>query len=231
MNLLLEQALLLAKQVSSIENANHIIIAPTSPYLAYLINQLPQMHYAAQNISIYDTQGAYTGEYSAEIIKSCGVNYTIIGHNERRKLLSETDSDIKKKINNAIKHNITPIICIGENIESKHKDQTEEHLTNQLEVIPENYTGEIIIAYEPIWCIGSGLVPKISEISEIAQFIKNHKKLSSVANNLRMVYGGSVNSINAREILKIHGIDGLMIGSVALKFEEIKLILETISNV
>lgn len=231
MNLLFEQALPLVKQIYSLKNLAHIIIAPPAPYLSYLAHQLPEINYATQDISIYNEQGAYTGEYSAQIIHSCGINYTIIGHSERRSLFSETDEIVRTKFNNAIKYNITPILCIGENIQSKQNNQTKDYLTQQLQVIPSNYQGQIIIAYEPLWSIGSGLIPTIAELSEIIQFLKTHKNLSSVANNIRIVYGGSVNSSNAKEILKIRGIDGLMIGSAALKFQEIKLILENIPNV
>lgn len=231
MNLLFEQVLPLIKQIHSLENLAHIIIAPPAPYLSYLAQQSPNMNYASQDISIYNQQGAYTGEYSAQIIHSCGINYAIIGHSERRNLFSETDEIVSTKFNNAIQYNITPILCIGETIQSKHNNQTEDYLTRQLQVIPSTYQGQIIIAYEPIWSIGSGLIPTIAELSEIIQFLKSHKNLSSVANNLRIVYGGSVNSSNAKEILKITGIDGLMIGSAALKFQEIKLILENIPNV
>lgn len=231
MNLLFEQALPLVKQIYSLKNLAHIIIAPPAPYLSYLAQQLPEINYATQDISIYNEQGAYTGEYSAQIIHSCGIDYTIIGHSERRGLFSETDEIVRTKFNNAIKYNITPILCIGETIQSKQNNQTTDYLTQQLQVIPSNYQGQIIIAYEPLWSIGSGLIPTIAELSEIIQFLKSHKNLSSVANNVRIVYGGSVNSSNAKEILKIRGIDGLMIGSAALKFQEIKLILENIPNV
>lgn len=231
MNLLFDRALTLARQIESLKNLAHIVIAPPTPYLSYLAQELPEIDYAAQDISIYNEQGAYTGEYSAQIIHSCGINYTIIGHSERRNLLSETNESLRKKFDNAVKYNLTPILCIGETIAAKQNNRTEDYLTSQLQVIPSDYHGKIIIAYEPLWSIGSGLIPTVTELSKIIQFLKSHKNLSSVANNLRIVYGGSVNSSNAKEILQIRGIDGLMIGSAALKFEEIKLILENIPNV
>lgn len=231
MNLLFEQALALVKQIYPLKNLAHIIVAPPAPYLTYLAHELPKIDYAAQDISVHNEQGAYTGEYSAQIIHSCGINYTIIGHSERRNLFFETNEIVKRKFDNAIKYNLTPILCIGETSESKQNKQTEDYLTRQLQVIPHDYQGQIIIAYEPLWSIGSGLIPTIAELYKIIQFLKSHTTLSSVANNLRIVYGGSVNSSNAKEILQIDGINGLMIGSSALKFQEIKLILENIINV
>lgn len=226
MNLLFQQALPLVKQIYPLKNLAHIIIAPPAPYLTYLAQTLPEIDYAAQDISLYNEQGTYTGEYSAQIIHSCGVNYAIIGHSERRNLFSETAEIVRRKFDNAVKYNIIPILCIGETIESKQNNQTKDYLTKQLQVIPDNYQGQVIIAYEPLWAIGSGLIPTTTELSEVIEFLRSNKSVSSVANNLRIVYGGSVNSSNAREILQIHGIDGLMIGSAALKFEEVKLILE-----
>ncbi len=126
---------------------------------------------------------------------------------------------------NCINANIIPIICVGESLEARKSNHYKEFIAQQInESIPENIKS-VIIAYEPFWAIGSGIVPTIAEISEIFEFIKNSKETSFVAKNAQLVYGGSVNSHNYEQILSVNNNSGVMLGSASLKDEELNIIL------
>lgn len=225
MNLTLENALLKAGQLDNRNYSAQILLAPPAPYLAYFASKFKNINICAQNVSTLSGYGAYTGEYSVEILKSCGINYSIIGHSERRTTYAESNKIVKKKVENCVNARITPIICIGETLEARQNNNYNEFILEQIsESIPEN-AHSIIIAYEPFWAIGSGIAPTIEEISEIFTFIKTNDKISVVAKNAQLVYGGSVSSKNYKEILAVPGNNGIILGSASLDDEELSLIL------
>lgn len=223
MNPNFNEAIALAKEIEKIKHGHNFLLATPSAYLAYFKNNF-NFNISAQDVSIFNEFGAYTGETSADLIKSFGINYSIIGHSERRSLMFETNKIVRKKIENCINANITPIVCVGETLESRQNNTFKELLLEQINSIPEN-AGNIILAYEPFWAIGSGIIPTIDEIKQVTEFIKTNDKVSIVAKNAQLVYGGSVSCKNFNQIIDIPEINGVLIGSASLKIDELKTIL------
>lgn len=188
-----------------------IIFCPPA-YLLYPLTQLYRtkgISFGAQDCH-EDSYGAFTGELSANGLNSVGANYVILGHSERREM-GENNAVIKKKSITAEKNKLTSIICVGESMSDKINGLTSKVILQQIrECVPETLSN-IIIAYEPIWSIGSGKIPDISEISEAHQIIKNE-----LGERTRVIYGGSVNELNAPSILSEGTIDGLLVGGASL---------------
>ena len=224
MNFSLKHAIKFLTELTEINHSKKLIIAPPAPYLGQLEALFPKVEFCAQDISIFNQMGAYTGEISAEIVKSCGINYSLIGHSERRTLCHETDQMINQKITNCLESGITPVICVGENAEARQNQTYRESILSQLSFIPK-LSSKVIIAYEPIWSVGSGVIPSPDEISEIFDYIINYFNSDQVAKNISLVYGGSVNSQNYRQILSIPQISGVLLGGASLNFAEFVKIL------
>ena len=197
------------------------IISPSSIYIPYFINKGYKV--AIQNISEH-SNGAYTGEISANQVKSMGINYVILGHSEVRKNLIENNYKINQKIKNCLKNNLKVILCIGENKEEKNNNKTKDIIKKQLELCLKDILdfSSIIIAYEPIWAIGTGNIPSNNEIIEILEFIRS---LYSV----KIIYGGSVNEENIK-ILNEIDLDGFIIGSSCINPDKFVGIIKTIDN-
>lgn len=205
-------------------NNNEIILALPYIFLENAINILSntRLLLASQDLSMFDKFGAYTGEVSATMLKDLGIKFTIIGHSERREYFNENNTVLIKKLNNAISNSITPIFCIGEKEDIRKSNNHLEYLAQQLSILDyllTNKTTDLIIAYEPIWAIGSGKVPSKTEITEVVSFIDAY--FNNLARfNVKILYGGSVNSINARDIMNINLIDGVLVGGASLKVDE-----------
>ncbi len=202
-----------------------IIISPPSVYISYLASIFPQMNFAGQNISVVlEEFGAFTGEISAKMLKNLNVNYAIIGHSERRKNFAETNLCVKQKVLNAIKALVIPIICIGENLKTESMEEACKFLERQiLESIPQT-NSPIIIAYEPVWAIGTGSSPSREYLEIITQ--KIDEVISKVAKNYQIVYGGSVNGEKAKLFSTMQKLDGFLVGGASLNFEEFKEIVK-----
>lgn len=196
--------------LNTIKNEN-IAIALPDIFLAYAKSKKPRFKLAAQDCSIYNDFGAHTGEISAHMLSDIGCKYVIIGHSERRSAF-ETDSvsNILKKLNNVIANEMIAILCVDEQYQNLIDQDT-------LDFMKSN-SDNIILAYEPISAIGTGVVPTITEISNTLLDIK--KKYF----NLKVLYGGSVNAKNIKDILDIESLDGVLIGGASLKLEEFKQI-------
>jgi triosephosphate isomerase len=168
---------------------------------------------------IYIESGAITGSISAEMASADGCAFCLVGHSERREIFNEDGNLISKKINSLLKNNIKPILCIGESFEEYKAGNTRDKLKSQIiESIPKSYVlNELIIAYEPIWAIGSGKTPEAEEVNSIHEFIKDVVQ-SATANNIvpKVLYGGSVNDINANNFFKEDSIDGALVGGASL---------------
>jgi triosephosphate isomerase len=168
---------------------------------------------------IYIEGGAITGSISAEMASADGCAFCLVGHSERREIFNEDGNLISKKINSLLKNNIKPILCIGESFEEYKAGNTRDKLKSQIiESIPKSYVlNELIIAYEPIWAIGSGKTPEAEEVNSIHEFIKDVVQ-SATANNIvpKVLYGGSVNDINANNFFKEDSIDGALVGGASL---------------
>lgn len=173
----------------------------------------------------FKKKGAFTGDNSIELIKKSKCKYVIVGHSERREYHKETNEIIRQKVDIIISERIKPILCIGESVNHRKARKYLQVLKEQLKkCIPEKLS-EIIIAYEPIWAIGTGLTPRIEEILEVQYFIKNflieYKKIPKII----FLYGGSVDSNNFNKIINNSHIDGALIGGASLKIKEMKKIL------
>ena len=180
----------------------------------------------AQNV-FWQPIGAYTGEVGPADLKNCGCTYVIIGHSERRQWLGETDQMVNQKAKAALAANLTPIICIGETLQQNEQDERENVLINQLrqalEGLSLNNNQQLIIAYEPIWAIGTGRAISTQDADEIHGFIKAYlrKIMSSAAeSNLHLLYGGSVTANNAAELARLSSVDGALVGGASLNATE-----------
>lgn len=224
-NLTKEEFLIYQKELETIDKSSKIILCPTNIFIG--IADMSNTELGAQNVSSTEC-GAYTGEVSASQLKSMGVKYCIVGHSERRKYQQETDEEINSKIKMLLKEDIIPILCVGEEKEERENGTHCEVINKELEKDMKDLTSEdkekIIIAYEPIWAIGTGLIPTNEEIDQIIQLIKELLPKSKV------LYGGSANDKNIEELRKIETIDGYLLGGLSLKPEQLKLFLEKLEN-
>ena len=199
-----------SKFLEETNTLNKVIVALPTPYLTSFSDC--NISIAAQNVSPFDS-GSFTSQVSAEMLKDCGIDYCIIGHSESRNLLNETNEDIFNKYNQLSKNSIKPIICVGESMNVREDNQTSSFITDQLNFFSSKEE-DVIIAYEPIWAIGSGLIPAVSDINEVCELIK------SLVTNAKILYGGSVNEKNATHLLNNSNIDGLLVGGASLDPKE-----------
>lgn len=195
-------------------------------FYALLAVQNTNIKIGAQNVHFAES-GAYTGEISADMLKSIGVEYVIIGHSERRQYFAETDETVNKKVKAAHKYGLKPIVCVGETLEQKEAGETTNVITTQTRLALEGLSKEqvegTIIAYEPIWAIGTGKTATSEDannsIKEIRKEIaKNYGQ--EVADRVIIQYGGSVKSGNAKELFTTSDIDGGLVGGASLKADE-----------
>lgn len=210
-----------------------VVICPSFVCLdtVYNVIENTNVKLGAQNV-YFEEKGAYTGEISADMLVSCFVDYTIIGHSERRNIFSETDEMINKKAKTLLTRDIKPIICVGETLEqreqNKHFDFVKSQVINALKDIDEKSVAEkIVIAYEPIWAIGTGKTATAEQANEMCKFIRDTiSELYSkkVADKIRIQYGGSVNAKNASQILNMPDIDGTLVGGASLKDEFVSIV-------
>lgn len=183
----------------------------------------------AQNM-YYEESGAYTGEISPNMLTEIGIKYVIIGHSERRAYFAETDETVNKKVLKAIEHNLIPIICVGETLEQREQGITIDLVRLQTKIalkdVPSDKAKDIVIAYEPIWAIGTGKTATSEQAQEVCKAIRQVVSEiydNSVSESLRVQYGGSVNGSNAKELFNMGDIDGGLVGGASLKadFEKI----------
>jgi triosephosphate isomerase len=219
----------------SVDNLNcDVIVCPpfTSLFEAHSLLKDTKIKIGAQNM-YFESSGAFTGEISASMLRSVGCEYVILGHSERRAIFGETDELINKKIKKANESGLKPIFCIGELLEEREAGITEKIIEKQvksgLEGISSDDMSKIIIAYEPVWAIGTGKTASPGQAQEVHAFIRSllsEKYGSSVSNNIIIQYGGSVNSNNAGELLFQEDIDGALVGGASLKVESFICIIQ-----
>jgi len=213
-----------------------IIVAPTFINLASAVDHLEftNIAVAAQNMH-QNENGAYTGEISADMLKSIGVNIVILGHSERRAYFHETDTILSQKVTTALKHDMTVIFCFGEELKDRQNNQhfnvVENQLRDGLFHIENNDWEKIILAYEPVWAIGTGETASPEQAQEMHEFIREtiRKRYGSdIAENVSILYGGSVKPENAKEIFSKPDVDGGLIGGAALKASDFAAIVNSI---
>ena len=212
--------------VKDTENEVVLCVPYTDLFYALLTAQNTNIKIGAQNMH-WEESGAYTGEVSGQMLKAIGVEYVIIGHSERRQYFAETDETVNKKIKAAFKYELKPIVCVGETLEQREAGKEKEIVTKQIELALDGLTDEqvqdTIIAYEPIWAIGTGKTATSEDANEMVKAIR--EKISNiygqmVANRVIIQYGGSVKSSNAKELFSMSDIDGGLVGGASLKSDE-----------
>jgi len=210
-----------------------IIICPPFTLLSAASEIAKNVYLGAQNLHP-ESEGAFTGEISADMLVDLGVKYSIIGHSERRNEHNETNEIVARKVKISLEKNLQTIICIGETELQRKENSTLEILEQQLlESIANNTNSEkLIVAYEPIWAIGTGLIPEVSEISKIHDFLRVRlvELYGSNASTIPLLYGGSVNGSNASEIFNVNNVNGALVGGASLSFEKFAPIIRAIEN-
>lgn len=213
-----------------------IIVAPTFVNLSSAVGHLEftNIQVAAQNMHQAES-GAYTGEISASMLKSIGVNTVILGHSERRAIFHESDAIIAQKVDTALKHDMRVIFCFGEELKDRQNKQhfnvVENQLRDGLFHISKSSWENIVLAYEPVWAIGTGETASPEQAQEMHEFIRETVRKSfgsDVAEDLTILYGGSVKPDNAKEIFGKPDVDGGLIGGAALKAEDFAAIVSAI---
>ena len=212
--------------VKNTENEVIVCVPYTDLFYALLTAQNTNIKIGAQNMH-YEEKGAYTGEVSASMLKSIGVEYVIIGHSERRQYFNETDEIVNKKVKSAFEYGLNPIVCVGETLEQRESGKAEEIITMQaqkaLDGLKEEQVKNTIIAYEPIWAIGTGKTATSEDANNAIKAIRN--KIcqiygQNVGKSIIIQYGGSVKSTNCKELFTTSDIDGGLVGGASLEPEE-----------
>lgn len=215
-----------------IKSNSFVIIAPSFTLLWPLSKSISELKIklSAQNMYCED-KGAFTGEVSPIQLKDCKVEYVIIGHSERRNIFNEDDELISKKLKKAFEHNITPIFCIGETLEQRQNNLTFDIISKQLNIglskLSKDEISKIIIAYEPVWAIGTGINATPNQAEEVHKYINTYIQKNYFQNettDVKILYGGSVTPTNIKALMSISKIDGVLVGGASLSpdsFEKI----------
>lgn len=235
MNMLPNEAIAYIEELEPLvkDTKNEVILCVPYTDLFYcLMNaQGTNIKIGAQNMHFED-HGAFTGEVSGKMLKSIGVEYVIIGHSERREYFAETDESVNKKIKAAFENGLKPIVCVGEKLEQREAGEAEKIVTNQIKLDLEGLTNDqvknTIIAYEPIWAIGTGKTATSEDANNMIKTIR--KQIADlfgedVAQEVIIQYGGSVKSSNAKELFTTSDIDGGLVGGASLKPDEFSKIV------
>jgi triosephosphate isomerase len=234
MNKTFEEANILASEImgmvaDEVKGNARVIFCVPFPYLVSIKNLLgnnPRIAVGAQNCSEHES-GAYTGEVSAPMLKSMNIPYVIIGHSERRQYFGEDGKLLAKKVDVALKHGLTPIFCCGEPLEVREKNQHEQLVKKQVEEslfhLDAAALQKVVIAYEPVWAIGTGKTASAQQAQDMHAVIRKHlagKYGQPVADTIIILYGGSVNAANAKELFACPDVDGGLVGGASLKSRE-----------
>jgi len=228
MNNSVKESVSLAREIAaSVDDVKgrEIVIAPpfTSLYPVSKEIEGSKVKLSAQNL-FWKENGAYTGEISASMLKDAGCEYVIIGHSERRQFFGEIDESVNQKIKTAMKYNLNPIVCAGETLEEREKGKTFEVIRRQVEKefagLSASEIKNIVIAYEPVWAIGTGKTATPKQANEVHLFIRNLIKEffnREISDNLSILYGGSVKPDNIKGLMEQGEIDGALVGGASLK--------------
>ena len=204
-----------------------VVVAPSFPYLAQVDNLLEKsaIKMAAQNVSEQES-GAFTGEVSISMLQDFAVDYVLIGHSERRSIYGETDQLVAQKVEKLLAAGIVPVLCIGESLEQREKEITLDVVFSQinavLELVGVAAFEQIVVAYEPVWAIGTGLSASAEQAQEVHKAVREHiaKSDEVVSEKVRIIYGGSVKASSSSDLFAMPDIDGALVGGASLKVEE-----------
>ncbi|MGY0693582.1 triose-phosphate isomerase [Virgibacillus sp. FSP13] len=222
-----------AKKAPDNDRVETIVCAPF-PFLHSLVEKAKgsSVKVAAQNMH-FENNGAFTGEVSPVMLNDLGVTHVVLGHSERREYFAETNETVNKKTHAAFNHNLVPIVCVGETLEQREANETMNHVENQVTEAMKGLTNEqvaqTIIAYEPIWAIGTGKTATSEEANEVCTHIRNVVKgitSDEIAEKAIIQYGGSVKPANVDELLAQSDIDGALVGGASLEVESFLQLVE-----
>lgn len=228
MNKTVSEAKSFAFKIGGVSSQNEVEAVLCAPFTALdslgkaLRESSPAVKLGAQNMYWKD-EGAFTGEISPLMLKELDVTYVILGHSERRAYFHETDEEIGKKAMAAFDHGLTPILCVGETLAEREQNETEQVISRQLEIFkgfPEEKVAQMVVAYEPVWAIGTGKTATAEEAARVIAWIR--RKIASLVSvkaseGIRILYGGSVNAENIGELMAEEEIDGALVGGASLK--------------
>lgn len=222
------------KSIQFDTNKCEVIVCPTNIHLQSARDQLngSNVHVCSQNVGMNEN-GAFTGEVSAKQLVDFGLEYTLIAHSERRQLFGDDETTIGNKIQKALNYNLNVVFCIGEKLDDRNNDKTMDVCINQLKTLVANVTvqdqwNKIVIAYEPVWAIGTGKTATPEMAQEVHQGIRkwiNENVSQEVAQRIRIIYGGSVSEGNCNALIKENDIDGFLVGGASLKKDFEKIIM------
>lgn len=190
------------------------------------------LHLGVQNIH-WEDEGAFTGEIAAPQARETGAEYVLIGHSERRHLFGETDQEVARKVASAIRNSLIPVVCVGETLDERQAGQVEAVILRQLnaalEGVPTEYTGALLIAYEPVWAIGTGVTATPDDAAAAHAILRRalEERFASAVSGIPILYGGSVKPDNAADLLSAPGVDGLLVGGASLDPKGFARIAET----
>ena len=233
MNILPSQVHELVNGVSdySVSDTDQVILCPPAVYLqqAVTITQDSHVNIGAQN-TYFEESGAYTGEISAQMVSELGASHVIVGHSERRQLFGDTDATINKKMDAALAASLVPILCIGETLEQRESDDFYSILDAQIVSAVSGLetslaTANFLIAYEPVWAIGTGKVATPEQAQDVHAFIRSKLQTIFSDKQIPILYGGSVKPNNAGELLSQHDIDGFLVGGASLSVDDFTAIM------
>lgn len=213
-------------------------VCPPSIYIGQVLSELnTNIQVGAQNMAEEPTQGAFTGEISVAMIKDMGCQYVVLGHSERRTIYGETDGQVANKVGVALDAGVTPILCVGETLEERESGVMEKVISTQIDAVVSKVGiekfADIVIAYEPVWAIGTGKTASPEQAQEVHAFIRNKLALlnSEIADKVIIQYGGSVKPDNAAELFSQTDIDGGLIGGASLNADDFMAICNAAQNV
>ncbi|MCM8773877.1 MAG: triose-phosphate isomerase [Candidatus Omnitrophica bacterium] len=225
------------KEISGFKEVDVVLCPPfTALYKVNEVIKDTNIKLGAQNL-FWEDEGAYTGEVSAKMLKDCGCQFVIIGHSERRKYFFESDEWVNRKIMSALNNDLAPIVCVGETLEEREKNLTIEVIEKQLKgafyKLGYEEMKKIVIAYEPVWAIGTGKTALPYQAEEVQNFIRRWLKDNfsiDCADNLRILYGGSVKPSNIKELMREEDIDGALVGGASLEVDSFTSIVRNSIN-
>ncbi|MFN7910998.1 MAG: triose-phosphate isomerase [Bacteroidota bacterium] len=239
MNLSLNEANELHEAIEKLNSSDNQlvkIIFPPFVYLDRFIQKKGHFNFGAQNVSQF-SNGAYTGEISANMLKSIGCQYVLIGHSERREYFNEGDNILSLKVKQALQNSLKIIYCIGETKDQRQNDDFLSILSNQLNVLTESLEitdfENICIAYEPVWAIGTGLTASPDQVEEVHASLRialEKMTNKTTAQNTSIIYGGSCNTTNAESLFSCPNVDGGLIGGASLKAKDFLEIIALLNN-